>query len=594
MSSNNPTPAGIERQREYIARQLAAGDDGSLIVGAAFVNGIRDLGYRSTATALDELIDNSMQAAASKIDLAFGFDGATTDKKPTAVAVIDNGFGMIPDMLAFAAKWGGTDRENDRRGFGRYGYGLPSSCVSQGERFRIFSRTQGAELHEVVVDLQEIRQGRGAEGTRVLAPIPVESTLPVWVQDHVDKHFGGLPHGTVIIIDKLDRLSWVTRDKLKAMLLQHAGLIYRNYLREITITIDGTKVEPIDPLFLSELGRYFDLDSDRAEGIEEYRIDAKGHDGNVQGWIKVRVSYLPPTFGYKDKTLATTSKNDRMKVMDEHEGIIVMRNGRQIDVINRAQWTKNSRTFRNEDRYWQVEVDFSADLDEEFSVTTSKQSVRLSARVWDLLEKAGLDKRINELSTRRKVDFDVVRNAAEKRPDEKKPSELAMESAAKYAATKPQPGDVERLEKSKEAVEAEAERKAEEVGVPVEAVLEKLFKDIDDRPYAIITKEVPEGPFYRPELYGGQRRVILNTDHPFYTEVYASPNSTPEVRSALEVLLFVLADAELDARDERENFYKAERQHWSQKLKHALRELARIVPEIDRSDGKDELITSPA
>ena len=43
-----------------------------------------------------------------------------------------------------------------------------------------------------------------------------------------------------------------------------------------------------------------------------------------------------------------------------------------------------------------------------------------------------------------------------------------------------------------------------------------------------------------------------------------------DVRSALEVLLFVLAERELDSVGESEAFYKAERQKWSERLRRAL------------------------
>jgi hypothetical protein len=35
---------------------------------------MRDIGYKSTAFALAELIDNSIQATATQIDIVFGFD----------------------------------------------------------------------------------------------------------------------------------------------------------------------------------------------------------------------------------------------------------------------------------------------------------------------------------------------------------------------------------------------------------------------------------------------------------------------------------------------------------------------------------------
>ena len=54
---------GIQEQRDLIGR-LESDDFGwDLMVGDAFVRGMRDIGYKSTAFALAELVDNSIQAA---------------------------------------------------------------------------------------------------------------------------------------------------------------------------------------------------------------------------------------------------------------------------------------------------------------------------------------------------------------------------------------------------------------------------------------------------------------------------------------------------------------------------------------------------
>lgn len=45
------------------------------------------------------------------------------------------------------------------------------------------------------------------------------------------------------------------------------------------------------------------------------------------------------------------------------------------------------------------------------------------------------------------------------------------------------------------------------------------------------------------------------------------------MEAALEVLLFVLAERELESVGEAETFYKSERQKWSERLRHALNSL---------------------
>src|SRR5439155_1602997 len=189
----------LEKQREYTREKAKSGFDFSLVVADAFVRGIRDIGYRHTGTAIDELIDNGIQAEADEVHVVFGFEGGS-DKKPDRLAVIDTGHGMDPAMIQSSVIWGGTHREDDRTGFGRYGYGLPSASVSQGKRFTVYSRTADGKWHKVTVDIDEIGDGKyaNAEG-RIVVPAAVPTVLPEWLEEYMKEHFGpeGLQHGTV-------------------------------------------------------------------------------------------------------------------------------------------------------------------------------------------------------------------------------------------------------------------------------------------------------------------------------------------------------------------------------------------------------------
>src|SRR3954451_20672987 len=102
----------LQAQHAYVASKKVKGFKFGLTVGDAFVRGIRDLGYKSNANALAELVDNSIQAGASRADVLFGFE--RSDKKPAQIAVVDNGHGMERDMIRLAVMWGGTHREGDR------------------------------------------------------------------------------------------------------------------------------------------------------------------------------------------------------------------------------------------------------------------------------------------------------------------------------------------------------------------------------------------------------------------------------------------------------------------------------------------------
>ena len=198
----------IERQRNYVESQKAKGNGLGIVFADAFLRGMRDLGYKSPAWALAEQVDNSIQAGADTVSIHFGFNPDNkTRVKPDSVAVCDNGNGMIPDMISYAVRWGGTDREGDRKGFGRYGYGLPSSAVSIAKRYTVYSKVPGADWHDVTVDIDQLADAAGdlAATEKLLAA--KRAKLPKWVQEIEEPiNIYGLESGTVVVLEDLDRL----------------------------------------------------------------------------------------------------------------------------------------------------------------------------------------------------------------------------------------------------------------------------------------------------------------------------------------------------------------------------------------------------
>ena len=595
MSAVDASP-DLEAQRRYAKRMVAEGYDFGLTHGEAFVRGIRDLGYKSTATAIDELVDNSEQAGAQQVHVFF--DDLARD--PTWLAIADDGHGMVPEMIRLAVIWGGTHRENDRKGFGRYGWGLPSASVSIGRRFTVFSWTSGLDsCQAVTVDLDDIAEGRYNQNGRIMIPPARPAQLPEDLRLYLaDLNFSP-EHGTVVLIETIDRLTWRNPATLKANLLEHFGVIYRNYLRNIRITVQGTRVEVVDPLFLTPGARYYDADEERAEELESIRIDVRDKESKEpKGTITIRFSYMPFTFLRADKTKAggTRNKNKRQDVRIDNNGLIVLRNGRQIDVITR----KNSYiNFLTDDRTIGVEVNFPPALDEEFSITTSKQQVVLTDRMWNILQEHDVFKAIRSMRKRYDTDKAAWQARFNQREEagEGRASEQAMAEASKFK-TRPPGGDAEeRRRKAAERLRLVAEKRAAETGKSVEEAVRELEAEAQGRPYVVKEEEMPGAPFYRMDQIGGMKVLYLNRAHNFYKDMYAeiaaqaSDNpSALRLRSALEVLLFVLGDCELDANDERQVFYANERYEWSRRLETTLTVLQSTTPvaEMSKSEREDE------
>src|SRR5579862_5644043 len=101
-----------------------------------FIQATRDSGYKGTASAVSELIDNSLQASADEIQVLLA---EVEGEFPVDVKVIDNGCGMDPFTLRQALRFGGSSRFGDRSGLGRYGMGLPNASLSQARRVAVYT-----------------------------------------------------------------------------------------------------------------------------------------------------------------------------------------------------------------------------------------------------------------------------------------------------------------------------------------------------------------------------------------------------------------------------------------------------------------------
>jgi hypothetical protein len=543
----------LAAQREYV-RDRGSRSNFGLMVPEAFVRGIRDLGYRSNGDAIAEFIDNALQAFADRVDICFGYGGSSSTKKPMQLAVIDNGHGMEPAMIRMAVMWGGTHREGDRSGLGRYGYGLPCASVSLGRRFTVYSQVRQGGLYAVTLDLDELAAGAYTDRRgEIIVPAPEPAVLPDFVaQQFAAVHPGGWNSGTVILIEKLDRLEWSTTQGLRDNLCRQFGVTYHKLRGEAGLYVDGAFVEPIDPLFLTPDFHLYDLDEDRAHALEPIRIEVRDPESGVyRGAMTLRYAWLPPSFGSVDKNRDAVglNANARFSILKDYHGIIFSRNGRLIDVQTRTPWT----SFINNDRYIKVELEFSATLDEALGVTTSKQQVTVSPLIWDQLRAAGLPKAIEQLRIKvREAKLERRLAAFAPLPGKRRLSERAM-------------GDASLLSRDLD--------QAQQYGL-----------DLRESAYTLAFEHVPRAPFFRVVGEGASRTLHLNTAHRFHDEIYAGPVSTPEVRSSLELLLFCFGDTVLGAGDDAQAQYESQIRSWSRRLELAL---GMVAAHLARGDDED-------
>lgn len=581
----------IERQKQYVSKLAKSNFKYGLTVGTAFVRGIREIGYKHTGTALDELIDNSFEAGASHVHVVLNDDGSGRKNNVTEIAVIDDGNGMIPEMIRVAMLWGGTDRENSRIGIGRFGYGLPSSCVSQGQRFEVYSMPEGGKLHMCVLDLQDIEQGKyTSENGEIIVPEAQPAKLPRFVHEYISKNLpeGKLDKGTVVVIDKLDKLTWKAMTALQNNLLEHFGVVYHKLRSQFDLFVNAKRVEPIDPLFITPGYRWFDLDEDRAQPLDPLRIDVKDRETKeVVGHINVRYSYMSMKFASIDKTKKAAGKNanERAPILREYNGFIIARMGRIIEVVRHSPLT----TFMNNDAYIKIELDFDATLDEQFNVPTSKQRVDVSDRVWEILKEHGILKALEQLRKKRNEELSILAQQEDAQAGPR-PSERAMQEAEKVAPAVPLAVADKRDEDAQRRLDQEVYKRTRDTGKPMPTVLREIEAELGGKPYKVALRSVPGGSFFDMEQLGGTKVLWLNTTSRFFNEVHSGPTSSPAVRAALEILLFSIGDRMLEGRDEVRAFYAHEIPEWSKKLEYALAYLSQSLVAASAEEQTDEQV----
>ncbi len=342
------------------------------------VKAMRDNGYRNTAYAIAELIDNAIQAGAADVELLCGEAWVQLAQKRSRrieqIAILDNGSGMNADVLRLALQFGnGTRLTKDKQtGIGRFGMGLPASSISQCRKVEVWSWQEGVDASlYTYLDLDAIIDGRLAE-----VPAPVKKQVPdVWLK--VSKKIGR--SGTIVVWSELDRLVWKAAQTIIDNSEFLIGRMYRQFLKDESCKIrlvgfllkdpenDFTERYslPNDPGYLMS-GTSTPPPYDKMPMFEKFGIDAI-HQVEYRGERHpVRITYSIAKSEARDGRNA--GQRDYGKHAARNVGVSVMRAGRELDLD--LNWTLPSDP---RERWWGVEVEFPPALDELFGVTNNKQ-----------------------------------------------------------------------------------------------------------------------------------------------------------------------------------------------------------------------------
>lgn len=332
------------------ARPQQASD---LLVSSNFIRAIREAGYISVPNALAELIDNALEARATKISVEVS---RSSSSGLPQIEVEDNGVGMSKSELCACLRFGGSSRFGGHGSFGRFGMGLPSASLSQTRTLEVTAWQNNSPALTVSLDADRIAAGHPAD----LTPRPGQAA--------------GTASGCRVVWRDCDRIEYQRLAWLKRALHRDLGRMYRRFLAaDLRLTINGVGVEPVDPTHLTT-----NLAGATARlAFEPLKYEIATEFGG-SAFVTVRFSMLPVGSWH---ALDNSTKR-RLGIIGKG-GVSILRAGREIA---NGWYLMGSKRKENYDDWWRCEIEFEPLLDEQFGLTINKQGIRPSRALREALE----------------------------------------------------------------------------------------------------------------------------------------------------------------------------------------------------------------
>lgn len=548
-------------------------ESGFIIPPELAVKAMRDSGYRNTAYALAELIDNSIQADASEVELICveKYEQVNSQQRLRLqeIGTIDNGKGMSARTLAIALQFGNGTHLDDRAGIGRFGMGLPNSSISQCRRLDVWTWTNGPDnaIHSYL-DVADIQSG-----VKDRVPPPTPSPLPTKWRKR-SEILG--TSGTLVVWSWFEeyRLTWRGAEATLRNTEAIIGRMYRKFINDGRVAIHLVRVEEggntgrrlavvNDPLYLmpnSSTPEPFDkvpMFQRWGENDEEFTIDF----GGKQHKVFVRFSWAKP------ETVPDDGLNRGAKPYGKHAmknlGLSIVREGRELDLD--TSWTNS---YDPTERWWGAEVEFPATLDEIFGVTNNKQSATIFSQLaqydWkadaeenesrsSFIERASSEgdprallipivehirEQITQLRKRTEQQTKGTRSTGGRKRHEEPGVEDTVTSKFRQRADEGHetPGDTEDFgADDRDAYEDDLKDDKHYPDDVAKAIADAILTR--KRKVAFLEKAMEGYAFFNVEsVQGGVTNVVFNSNHPFYDNLVRALNPDTEEDTEKELL----------------------------------------------------------
>lgn len=336
---------------------------------ARLTGSLRDIGY-DFPSAVADLVDNSLAAGASRIEVLITYDGLNS-----RVLIVDDGSGMSANGAVEALRFG-SRRSYVRGELGRYGLGLNTASLSQCRCITVVTRTGPQRTSVRRLDLDTVEHFDDWLITTPGADTAVSEARALL----------GDGCGTVIVWQQLDRVlqeakpegGWARRrlEKLAEKTSEHLALVFHRFLEEgdagrrVDIIVNGHKLEPWNP---------FALEEPATQRLSVHRFEVQV--GEAQGEVTFTPFVLPPRNAFS--TVGEFERLSGPRKWNRQQGLYIYRANR---LVQWGGWA-GLRGLDEHVKLARAALDFDTDLDEAFNINVAKMRVTIPAQLRQMLDR---------------------------------------------------------------------------------------------------------------------------------------------------------------------------------------------------------------
>lgn len=482
------------------------------------VYALQNLGY-DNATAICDIIDNSIDAGASEIKLNIDKNEAGQLR----IAIIDNGRGMTKAVLDEALKLGSDTGHDDISDLGKFGMGLSTAGLSLANITTVLTKTADCDIiYKSVTNVHKIKETNSF--IKYLGEASKEE------QDYFNVNVNNCS-GTIVIFEDCNGVKYKNKgDNCKPFansLIKFIARTFRKFMPAIKFFVNNEELIPADPMMLAR-NEEFNLNPSITYYDEDCTITWYNENRESQtGIVHIKLVELPDT----SKEVAS-----ELGINPINQGFSVLRNNREILYGYAPRGWKNLGTRHPSVNRIRGEISFDSSLDEAFGVNFTKNGIDMQDSVNDCL-RAIIEPQvasIKKLIEKEKIDekSDEIDHASAASLINKKSKTLITPPVVKEKRESPQK-ESEKIEK--------VEKEEKKLRTPIKTQLAKANVEFRKAHFSA------SGPIYEAGMLGKTITIDWNIDHPFYSRFILENKDNKNLVDSIDFFIYCLANAQIIA-----------------------------------------------